>query len=107
MIKKAGQLKFRKMIAGVDLGTMVYGEMTLMAQFKLKKGCDIPIHDHLHEQTGLLISGRIVIIVDGTEYDVSPGDSWCIGADVPHGARALEDSVAVEVFSPPRADYIQ
>ncbi len=107
MFKKAEQLTFRKMIDGVELGTMVHGDETLMAQFKLKKGYDIPLHDHPHEQTGLLLSGHIVLIVDGTEYDVSPGDSWCIGADVLHGARALEASVAVEVFAPPRVDYIE
>lgn len=39
-------------------------------------------------------------IVDGTDHDVMPGDSWCIGSDVPHSARAVEDSVAVEKFSP-------
>ena len=106
MFKKAGQLKFRKAIDGVEFGTMVYGELTLMAQYNLKKGFDIPIHDHIHEQTGFLISGHIMLIIDGTEYDVLPGDSWCIGADVSHSARALEDSVAVEVFSPCNADYI-
>ena len=36
-----------------------------------------------------------------------PGDSWCIGSDVPHSARALEDSVAVEMFSPVREDYLR
>ena len=35
-----------------------------------------------------------------------PGDSWCIGGDVEHGAEILEDSVAVEVFSPVREDYL-
>ena len=106
MFKKAEQLKFRKAIDGVEFGTMVYGELTLMAKYKIKKGYDIPIHDHPHEQTGLLISGHLLLMVDGTEQDVLPGDSWCIGSDVTHSAHALEDSVAVEVFSPCRADYI-
>lgn len=106
MFTKASQLKHRTLIDGVDLGTMVHGEKTLMAQFRLKKGADIPMHDHPYEQTGLLVSGKIVLVIDGSEYDVSPGDSWCIGSDVPHGARALADSVAVEVFAPPREDYM-
>jgi quercetin dioxygenase-like cupin family protein len=72
----------------------------------LTGGSDIPAHEHPHEQTGLLISGRIVLIIDGVDHDVAPGDSWCIGPDVPHAARAIEDSVAVEVFSPVREDYL-
>jgi len=46
-------------------------------------------------------------MIDGTELEVMPGDSWCIGSDVPHSARALEDSVAVEMFSPVREDYLR
>lgn len=40
------------------------------------------------------------------EYEAGPGDSWCIPADVAHGATVLEDTVAVEVFSPVREDYL-
>jgi quercetin dioxygenase-like cupin family protein len=105
MFKKKNELIFGKVIEGVELGTMVHGEKTLMAQFRLEKGADLPVHEHMHEQTGLLISGRIVLTLDGVDHDVAPGDSWCIGAHVPHGARALEDSVAVEVFSPVREEY--
>ena len=106
MFKRQADLAHRQLVDGVQLGTMVHGEKTLMAQFKLAKGCDLPEHAHPHEQTGILISGRIVITIDGTDYPAQPGDSWCIGADVSHSARALEDSVAVEVFSPVREDYL-
>ncbi len=106
MFKKQTDLDPRQLIDGVQMGTMVHGQKTLMAQFSLKKGCDLPAHAHPHEQTGLLISGRIVITIDGTDHEALPGDSWCIGADVLHAAHALEDAVAVEVFSPVREDYL-
>ena len=106
MFKKATQQTYRKLIDGVDLGTLVHGEKTLMARFKLRAGSDIPAHNHPYEQTGLLVSGRIVLTIDGVDHDVTPGDSWCIAPDVPHSARAIEDSVAVEVFSPVREDYL-
>ena len=106
MFKKADQLTYRKLIDGVDLGTMVHGEKTLMARFRLAKGATIPAHHHPHEQTGLLISGHLVFTVDGRDVYAFPGDSWCIGSDVPHAARAMEDSVAVEVFTPVREDYL-
>jgi quercetin dioxygenase-like cupin family protein len=106
MLKKADQLTYRSLLDGVDMGLMVHGEKTLMARFKLEKGCMIPAHDHPHEQTGLLLSGRLVFTIDGREREVAPGDSWCIGSGVSHSARAIEDSVAVEVFSPVREDYL-
>ena len=106
MFKKADQQTYRQLLDGVQLGTMVHGEKTLMAQFKLTKGCVIPAHDHPHEQTGVVISGRIVLTVDGVDHEASPGDSWCIGPNVSHAARAVEDAVVVEVFTPVREDYL-
>lgn len=106
MFKKADRLTFREIIDGVELSTTVHGEKTLMARFKLKKGADLPVHGHPHEQTGLLISGRIILTIDGVDHDTVPGDSWCIGSDAPHSVKAVEDSVAVEVFSPVREDYL-
>jgi quercetin dioxygenase-like cupin family protein len=52
------------------------------------------------------VKGRIRLSIGTEEYDVRPGDSWCIPDGVEHGARIVEDSVAVEVFSPVREDYL-
>ena len=77
-----------------------------MTKFKLKKGARIPLHRHRHEQTGYLVSGRLRMRIDQDVQDLWPGDAWCIPGDVEHGADALEDAVAVEVFSPVREDYL-
>lgn len=106
MFKPANQQAYRRLMDGVEIGTLVHGEKTLMARFSLRRGSDIPVHHHPYEQTGLLVSGHLVLTIDGRDHDVHPGDSWCIGMDVPHAARAIEDSVAVEVFSPVREDYL-
>jgi quercetin dioxygenase-like cupin family protein len=47
----------------------------------------------------------MILIIEGERYEVLPGDSWVIPGDVEHGAETLKDSVALEVFSPPREDY--
>jgi quercetin dioxygenase-like cupin family protein len=106
MFKKASELTYRQLIDGVQLGTAVHGEKTLMAQFRLEEGCVLPDHTHPHEQTGVVISGRIVITIDGTDHEAAPGDSWCIGSGIAHSARALEDAVVIEVFSPVREEYV-
>ena len=93
-------------VPGVFRKTLVYGERTLMTEFKLVAGHTLPHHSHPHEQTGYLVSGHIVLTVGGTPYDMRPGASWAILPGIEHGARIVEDSAAVEVFSPLREDYL-
>ncbi len=77
-----------------------------MVEFRLAAGHDLPSHSHPHEQTGYLVSGRISLRIGGEAYEARPGDSWTIPSGVEHGARILEDSIAVEVFSPVRQDLL-
>ena len=93
-------------LPGIRQKTLVFGERTLMTEFLLAKNRTLPDHAHPYEQTGYLVKGHIVLRIGETEYDTTPGDSWCIPMSVPHGARILEDSVAIEVFSPARTDYL-
>jgi quercetin dioxygenase-like cupin family protein len=93
-------------IAGILRKTLAYGERTLMTEFRLERDSVLPPHAHPHEQIGYLISGRMRLTIGGEEHDVRPGDSWCIPGDAEHTAQALEPSVAVEVFSPVREDYL-
>jgi quercetin dioxygenase-like cupin family protein len=99
-------VKPRELLPGATLKTLTWGSRTMLTQFNLQKGVQIPIHQHPHEQTGYVVSGRIRLIVADEQHEAGPGDSWCIPEDVPHGATAQEDSVVVEVFSPVREDYM-
>ena len=91
---------------GIERKTLVYGERTLMGEFLLKKGGQLHQNSHPHEQTGYLVTGRIRLSIGSEKKDAMPGDSWCIPSGVEHGVEILEDSVAVEVFSPVREDYL-
>ena len=97
---------YRKVLDGILMKTLVYGKKTLMAEFRLSQGVTLPSHQHPHEQTGFLVSGRIDLTIDGIVHAVRSGDSWCIPGGATHSARAHEDSVAVEVFAPVREDYL-
>jgi len=97
---------YKQALVGISQKTLVYGKETLLTEFKLSEGSLLPKHNHPHEQTGYLVSGRILLSVGDEEFEAKPGDSWCIPANVEHGALILEDSVAVEIFSPVRADYL-
>ena len=106
MFCKKGSAESRQLLEGVSLKTLVHGDKTLMGQFNIAKGSAVPAHSHPHEQTGIMISGKIRFNVDGEILDAEPGDSWCLPGNVEHSAEALEDSVVIEVFSPVREDYL-
>ena len=106
MFRKKDSGESRQLLEGVNLTTLVHGDKTLMGQFNLSKGAMIPAHSHPHEQTGIMISGKLRFIVNGETIDVEAGDSWCLPGDVKHSAEALEDTVVIEVFSPVREDYL-
>ena len=106
MFNKSDVSGYRDALDKIKLKTLVYGEKTLLAEFKLEKGALLPKHNHPHEQTGYLVSGRIDLTIGDVTHQAMPGDSWCIPANVDHHAVALENSVAIEVFSPRREDYI-
>ncbi len=98
---------YTEIIKGIKIKTIAYGEKTLMTEFVIAAGAELPAHTHTHEQTGYLVKGRIKLFIGDEGRDLGPGDSWCIPSDLPHRAEIMEDSVAIEVFSPYREDYGQ
>ena len=106
MFCKKDQGQQRQLLEGVQLTTLVHGEKTLMGEFRLTKGAKIPPHAHPHEQTGIMISGKLRFKVGDDLFEAESGDSWCIPGGVEHTADVLENSVVVEVFSPVREDYL-
>jgi quercetin dioxygenase-like cupin family protein len=97
---------YRTLAPGITIKTLTYGRNTLFTEFRLKAGCTLPHHSHPQEQTGYLVSGSIRLTIGDEVHEVGPGDSWNIPSDVSHGADIMEDSVAIEVFSPVREDYL-
>jgi quercetin dioxygenase-like cupin family protein len=106
MYSRQSGIGYTSPIDGIEQKTLVYGEKTLMTEFRLKKDATLPMHSHPHEQIGYLVSGKIRLHIDGQRFECLPGDSWCVPGDVEHGADVLEDAVAIEVFSPVREDYL-
>jgi len=97
---------YQTVTPGIRMRTLCFGRSTLMSEFRLLHDHVLPMHAHPHEQTGYLVSGHIALTIGDETHDVLPGDSWCISGGVEHGAEVLQDSAAVEVFSPVRLDYL-
>ncbi len=106
IVKKSSKEDYIDVFDGINRKTLVYGDNTLLTEFILEKGKKLPMHSHPEEQTGYLVSGHIILVINCKQHEIKPGDSWAIPGDVEHGAETLEDSVAIEIFSPVREDYI-
>jgi unsaturated pyranuronate lyase len=88
---------------------LVTGERVMVAQVDLERGCIVPQHAHVHEQVSYVLDGRLELTVgDETPetYELVAGDILVIPSNVPHAAVALENTRVIDVFSPPREDWI-
>jgi quercetin dioxygenase-like cupin family protein len=106
MVSKRSDGNIVAMKPGIQRQQLVYGERTHLVRFFLDGGAVIPVHAHAQEQTGYLLSGVMVMTIDGEDHRLEPGDSWSLPGDLPHGVKVLEDAEVLEVFSPPRQDYM-
>lgn len=88
---------------------LVTGDRVMLAHVYLKKGAIVPKHSHHNEQVTYILGGalRFWIGDDGAEtIDVKEGEVLHIPSNVPHKAEALDDTFDVDVFSPPRQDWL-
>ena len=85
----------------------VVGGNLMLARVLLKKGCLVPRHSHVNEQLTYILEGALQFSIDGKEIVVRAGEVLCIPPNMPHQALALEDTVDLDVFNPPRQDWIE
>ncbi len=84
----------------------VVGTGTMLARVLLKQGAVVPMHHHHNEQITYILEGALKFLIDGKEIVVHAGEVLCIPPNVPHEAHALEDTVDLDIFNPPRQDWI-
>jgi unsaturated pyranuronate lyase len=93
-----------------DLGRrLIAGERLMLAHVYLEKGCVVPQHSHHNEQLTYILEGKLRFWLgeDGsTVVDVAAGEVLHIPPNLPHKAEALETTLDVDVFSPPREDWL-
>jgi len=94
-----------EMLPGVVRRTLTEGERMMLIEVTLDQGAVVPLHTHPHEQIGYLASGRLLWELGDERRELAAGDSWLVPSNVPHQVTALEPSVAIDVFSPPREEY--
>ena len=88
---------------------LITGDRMMIAHIYLKKGCLVPRHRHENEQITYVLQGalRFRLGEDGAEQvDVRSGEVLHIPGNLPHSAEALEDTLDVDIFDPPRRDWL-
>ena len=88
---------------------LITGDRMMLAHVYLKKGCIVPKHQHENEQLTYILEGalRFWLGEDGEEeLVVAAGEVLHIPSNLPHKAEALEDTLDVDIFSPPRQDWL-
>ena len=88
---------------------LVTGKRMMLAHVYLKKGAVVPRHSHDNEQITYILEGALHFWIgedESQEIEVHAGEVLHIPSNVPHKAEALEDTLDVDVFSPPRQDWL-
>ena len=89
---------------------LITGDQLMLAHVYLKKGCVVPKHSHTNEQLTYILEGALRFFVGddgGQQIDVHAGEVLHLPSDLPHEAHALEDTLDVDVFYPPREDWLK
>lgn len=82
------------------------GETMTVSLVEMEPGSTIPLHQHAHEQVGMIFAGRADFTIGGETRRVSAGDRYQIPGNVPHTITALDEHVsALDVFYPIREEY--
>lgn len=86
--------------------SLIVGQRLMVSRLFLKKGAIVPLHSHYHEQVTMVLSGALRFHIDGGTRIVGAGEVLCIPPHMPHAAEAIEDTLDIDIFQPPREDWL-
>lgn len=91
---------------GLKRRVLAYNDKLFLAEHEMKKGWVGTVHSHPHDQIVYVVRGHLIVSTQGRTFDVLAGDTFVVRGGVEHGARAVEDALVVDVFTPCREDYL-
>jgi quercetin dioxygenase-like cupin family protein len=94
-----------EMLDGVHRRTMATTDEAMLCHFFLEAGCGVPRHNHMNDQVGYVVSGKVEVTINEQVRVIETGDSYAVPGGIFHSVKAVVDSVVIDVFSPPREDY--
>ncbi len=93
-------------MSGVVRRTLSCGDHMLLCEITLANGSVVTAHEHPHEQIGYVVKGRLTFKIGDKERQLAAGDGYVIPGNVSHAVTAMEDSIAIDIFSPVREEYL-
>lgn len=105
MIVKKENAKNRQ-FKGISFDVLAIGQKSMVTKMKYKDGNNVPLHSHPNEQSGYVISGKYKIKVQSMNEILTPGDSYSIPENTEHSWEVIESGEVIDVFTPPRQDYL-
>lgn len=105
MVTKKEDAK-KRTFKGVSLDSLAVGEKSMVCKMNYAAGNFATEHTHPHEQSGYVISGKYRMTVEDEEYELNPGDSYAVPGNVRHSFLVIEGGEVIDVFTPPREDYL-
>jgi quercetin dioxygenase-like cupin family protein len=91
---------------GVRFEVLATGPHSMVTKMLYADGDEVAEHAHPNEQAGFVVSARVRLTIAGDTFALGPGDSYVIPADVPHSLTVVSAGEVVDVFTPPREDYL-
>jgi quercetin dioxygenase-like cupin family protein len=89
---------------------IITGEKVMLTHVYLKSGAVVPMHSHVNEQISYILEGRLKFWIESEDADpiiVGPGEVLTLPSNISHKAEALEDTLDVDIFAPPREDWLK
>ena len=78
----------------------------MVTKMWFKDGDIVPFHSHPNTQSGYIMSGVIRLMTQSSDDRLGPGDAYSIPADLAHSVEVIEGGEVIDVFSPPREDFL-
>ncbi|GKZ15716.1 cupin domain-containing protein [Haladaptatus sp. T7] len=91
---------------GVQFDVLAVGDESMVTKMHLKEGNDVPPHSHESEQSGYVISGTYRLHIGDDDDLIEGGDSYSIPGGVEHSYEIIDSGEIIDVFSPPRENYL-
>lgn len=92
---------------GAERRVLSHGGTMMVVEFRFPAGVVAPVHHHPHEQVGYVVSGELDLLMEGrADERLGPGSTYYVPPDVPHGVVVHTPTVLVDVFTPPREDFL-
>ena len=91
---------------GVERRELTCGDQMMVVQFTIQPGAEVPLHTHPHEQIVYMLTGRMDFHIGNEKRAMGPGDVAVIPGGVEHEGFFPEDTEVIDVFAPPREDFL-